>query len=375
VKRPIVASTGGLSLGQIDHLVSLFSDRGLPFALMHCVAIYPTPNEKLRLNQIDLLQHRYRSIPIGWSTHEDPNDLVTVQMAVAKGAKLFERHVGLNSEKHKLNTYSSEPAQIEAWLAAYKRSVKACGGDQRAPGFPEELESLRSLSRGVFLGRDVKKGAGIAAEDIYFAMPFAEGQMTSGQFRPVVTADRNYTQDEALPAGLARNEQKPEQIIFDILLQTKGMLNNAKIFIGSDSTIEISHHYGLERFREFGCVIVDCINRAYCKKLIVVLPRQKHPYHFHKRKEETFQLLYGDLEVEIDGERTPLKLGDKILVETGKWHKFHSLDGAIFEEVSTTHYNDDSFYEDERIALLAREQRKTELPNWEAALAETAAKR
>ena len=49
------------------------------------------------------------------------------------------------------------------------------------------------------------------------------------------------------------------------------------------------------RLREFGAVIVTCINREYAKKLVIQLPRQKHPYHFHKQKEETFQLLDGDM--------------------------------------------------------------------------------
>ena len=157
-------------------------------------------------------------------------------------------------------------------------------------------------------------------------------------------------------------------IVYSIILQIKGMLNNARVFIGIDSAIEISHHYGLERFREFGAVIIDCINREYCKKLIIQLPRQKHPYHYHKKKEETFQLLYGDLEVELEGHKTTLKPGDIFLVKPNQWHKFHTLDGAIFEEVSTTHYNDDSIYEDEQIARIQRERRKTKIPNWEEAI-------
>ena len=48
----------------------------------------------------------------------------------------------------------------------------------------------------------------------------------------------------------------------------------------------------------------------------------------------------------------------------GQWHKFHTLDGAIVEEVSTTHYNNDSFYQDEQIAKIPREQRKTPISNW-----------
>ena len=67
--------------------------------------------------------------------------------------------------------------------------------------------------------------------------------------------------------------------------------------------------------------------------------------------------------MELNGKAIKVLPGDKVLVMPGEWHKFHTLDGAIFEEVSTTHYNDDSYYEDERIALLPREARKTVIPN------------
>ena len=76
-------------------------------------------------------------------------------------------------------------------------------------------------------------------------------------------------------------------------------------------------------------------------------------------KEETFQLLYGDLEVEVEGHKNILRPGDTLLVKPGQWHKFATLDGAIFEEVSTTHRNDDSFYEDPTIKEMKQEDRKT----------------
>ena len=78
------------------------------------------------------------------------------------------------------------------------------------------------------------------------------------------------------------------------------MLSKASIMLNSEFGVEFSHHYGAEHFREVGALIIDCINREYCKKLILVLPGQKHPSHFHKRKEETFQVLTGVFESLID---------------------------------------------------------------------------
>jgi sialic acid synthase SpsE/mannose-6-phosphate isomerase-like protein (cupin superfamily) len=366
VNRPVVVSTAGLSMDKIDRLVSFLESKNMHFALMHCVAIYPTPNNRLRLNQINLLKERFPHVPIGFSTHEDPDNSVAIQIAYAKGARLFERHVGMETEKHKLNRYSSRPEQIARWIEAYKQAVEACGGDHRSPASPEEIASLRSLMRGVFAREEIKKGDKLNRDKVYFAMPLHDGQLVSGDWFDGVEADRDYSPNEPVNETVGDFTLPPEEIIYRIMLQVKGMLSKARIHIGKDSSIELSHHYGLERFREFGAIIMDCINRKYCKKLIIQLPRQKHPYHFHKVKEETFQLLYGDMEVELEGKRIKLQAGDTVLVKPGEWHKFHTLGGAIFEEVSTTHFNNDSFYEDERIAKLPRKARKTVIPNWNA---------
>ena len=66
----------------------------------------------------------------------------------------------------------------------------------------------------------------------------------------------------------------------------------------------------------------------------------------------------------MEGRKIKLNPGDTCLVKQGEWHKFHTLDGAVIEEISTTHYNNDSFYEDPKIAQLERTMRKTNVDNW-----------
>ena len=60
-----------------------------------------------------------------------------------------------------------------------------------------------------------------------------------------------------------------------------------------------------------------------------------------------------------------LKNGDICTVKTEKWHKFQTSKGVIFEEISTKHYNDDSYYKDSKIANMDRSERKTPLKDWE----------
>ena len=88
---PIIFSTGGLHITNIDDLVSFFNHRDCDFAIMHCVSLYPIPENKFNLNQIEVLKKRYPAKIIGWSTHEDPNDQMPIGIAIAKGASMFEK--------------------------------------------------------------------------------------------------------------------------------------------------------------------------------------------------------------------------------------------------------------------------------------------
>lgn len=362
--KPVICSTGGLAIKEMDKVVSFLEHRGVDFALMHCVAIYPTPADKFHLNQIETMRNRYPGIVIGFSTHEDPNNLTAIKLAYAKGARIFEKHVGVPDADIKLNAYSADPDQTEAWLTAWREAVHVCGAGSEREISAKELADLDSLKRGVYVKKPIPAGAVFGRSDVFFAMPLQEGQLTSGQWRENLAADRNYEAHQAVSASVAPKARSKKDIIYSTIHAVKGMINNSKIPLGHDFLVEISHHYGLERFHEVGCVLIECINREYAKKLIIQIAGQRNPVHYHKKKDETFQVLYGTLNVEIDGRLKTLEAGDTLWVPRGVWHGFSTSTGAIFEEVSTSSLNDDSFYIDKQIAVLPRDLRKTKLHNW-----------
>lgn len=363
--KPVICSTAGLRVEDIDKIVSFFQHRGVHFALMHCVALYPTPNEKLQLNQIEMLGKRYPGIVIGFSTHESPANTDAVKVAYAKGARIFEKHIAIPTEEYKINAYSATPAEAAEWLAAWKIAAAMCGAENRPPADAAETDSLRSLMRGVYAKRPLKAGVLLSRPDVYFAMPALPNQLTSGDWRESFAADRDYAPHEAISDSILRAHRMPvKYVIAHIVHELKGMLNTSGITVGSSPNVELSHHYGLERFREYGAALIDCINREYCKKIILQLPGQKHPYHYHQKKEEAFQVLYGKLIAEVEGRESVLYPGDVLVVPRAAWHSFKTDGGVIFEEVSTTHFNDDSFYEDKTINRMARDERKTKLVNW-----------
>ena len=361
--KPLIISTGGKTLSDIDKLYNFFTHRHCHFAFLHCVAEYPAPEEHLQLDFIDRMRKRYPDVPIGYSGHEDPDDHTVPMMAIAKGATILERHVGLPTETIKLNAYSMNPSQAEQWIAASERAKNMCSlkKDNEKYVSQAEIDSLNSLMRGVYLTHDVNAGDEITREDVFFAMPCNDKQMTSGEFYDGIIASKDYKANDELHE---KKKVTDVNLARSVIHDAKGMLYEAGIALGDDFEVELSHHYGMQNFRNVGAVIINIINREYCKKLIIVLAGQKHPMHLHKAKEETFQLLYGDLEVEIDGVKREMKPGDIQTVLRGQNHKFSSKNGAIFEEVSTTHIKNDSFYEDPEIRGKDLMERKTILKKW-----------
>ena len=363
--KPVIFSTGGLVLKDIDNLVSFFDHRGVEYAIMHCVSIYPIPDINFNLNQIEMLRNRYPNRLVGWSTHEDPNELSAVQIAVAKGASLYERHVGIATEKIKLNSYSSTPEQIMNWIKTYKKAKILCGSTQRPEPATQEIESINSLNRGIYAKMQIKPGENISRDQIYFAMPYTEGQLISGKWKEGIVSLENIEKDTPLLIQQIQYPPEPARLVIQRAIhEVKALLNEARVPLNSEFTIEYSHHYGMENFRDTGAALIGCINRTYCKKIIVQLPNQKHPSHYHKRKEETFQVLHGVLNVEIDGFYRIMYPGETLVVLPGVWHGFWTDTGVVFEEISTTHYNDDSVYKDKTINKMARFQRKTVVDHW-----------
>ena len=57
--------------------------------------------------------------------------------------------------------------------------------------------------------------------------------------------------------------------------------------------------------------------------------------------------MYGDLHLALDGEQMSLSPGESMVVERNVKHSFYTEHGCVFEEISTTHFKNDSYYEDE----------------------------
>jgi len=348
---PIVASTATATLEDMDRVVSFLEHRHKQFALMHCVAEYPTPDHHLALNQIELLRTRYRNLPVGYSTHESPEETAAVKIALAKGATLLEKHVGVPTSEFELNAYSATPAQIHAWVQSAAEALKMCGvRGQRSDPVASERASLLGLRRGVFSRRALMKGEIIREKDVMLAIPAMDGQISANNLSKYIeyTALTDIAANAPISLEQVASHDQREQV-YAVVQTVRKMFRKAHVRVPGQVDLEISHHFGMDRFHEVGATMVTVINREYCKKLIVLLPGQRHPEQYHLGKEETFDVLYGNVVVCLDDEEQHLTAGDIVTVKRGVRHSFMSADGVIIEEVSSTHKADDSYYTDPSI--------------------------
>ncbi len=362
---PLLISTAGEPFEEIDRIVSFYQHRNKSLAVLHCVGEYPTADDNLQLNQIELLRRRYLDVEIGYSTHEAPDQFEAVMLAVAKGATIFEKHVGVPTERYALNAYSATPAQVRQWVAAAQRALAMCGVAGRRHGFSDaEKRTLGDLQRAVFARRPIAAGQVIKPEDVVLSIPGQPGQLVGHDLSKYTEfrARRAFAAREAI--GHAEVEATDTRsLIHGVVRDVKALLKQSGAVVPAQLELEVSHHYGLERFREFGSTTITVVNReAYCKRIILMLPGQQHPEQWHRLKDETYHLLHGEIELTLDGQRRVCGRNEVIVIPRGVKHAFTSGGGAVIEEISSAYSQDDSFYSDPSIGR--RNPRKTYVTNW-----------
>ncbi len=203
-KKPVIVSTGGSSKKDLDDLVTFFDNRNIPLAINHCVAVYPSEDYELELNQIDYLKNRYPNHIVGLSTHEYHDWTSSIMMAYAKGARTFERHVDIEMDGIAVSPYCSLPEQVDAWFKAYKKAKEMCGssGNDKRISSENEIRYLDALVRGVYAKRKLPKGYTISQdklnEDVYLAVPLQKGQISCRELMSGEVLSQSIKKDAAV---------------------------------------------------------------------------------------------------------------------------------------------------------------------------------
>ena len=166
--KPIILSTGMNDLPSIQPAVEIFRRHKVPYALLHCTSMYPTPYEKVRLGALAELRDAFPDAVLGLSDHTLTNH--TCLAAVALGASILERH--FTSDKTwpgpDINI-SMDPNELRDLISGSRAIHQALGGTKRI--LPEEQPTIDFAYASVVTINPIRKGQQLTMENIWVKRP------------------------------------------------------------------------------------------------------------------------------------------------------------------------------------------------------------
>lgn len=166
--KPVLLSTGMNDLESIESAVQLLREAGVPFALLHCTSMYPTPYEKVRLGALREMAERFPDAVLGLSDHSMGN--YTCFAAVALGASVLEKHFTSSKSWPGPDVPISIDAQELADLIRGSRAIhQALGGHKEI--LAEEQPTVDFAYACVVSLRDIRRGEMLGVDNVWVKRP------------------------------------------------------------------------------------------------------------------------------------------------------------------------------------------------------------
>jgi N-acetylneuraminate synthase/sialic acid synthase len=170
--KPLLLSTGGGTLEDIERAVDAILPLNPQLAVLHCTASYPAEVEDLNLRVITTLRERYPELVIGYSDHH--NGIAMSLVAYLLGARVIEKHFTLNHAwKGTDHPLSLMPEGMRKLVRDLRRAPVALGDGVKRP-LPSEESALRKMGKQLVAARDLEVGHVLGASDLAIKSP-AEG--------------------------------------------------------------------------------------------------------------------------------------------------------------------------------------------------------
>jgi N-acetylneuraminate synthase len=166
--RPVILSTGMNDVASITPAVEILRKAGVPFGLLHCTSMYPTPYDKVRLGALDDLAAAFPDAILGLSDHSLGN--YTCFAAVALGARVLEKH--FTSDKSWSGPdvpISIDPTELQQLIEGSKAIFEALGG--RKEILREEQPTIDFAYACVVTTADVAAGESLTPTNIWVKRP------------------------------------------------------------------------------------------------------------------------------------------------------------------------------------------------------------
>lgn len=180
--KPIILSTGMNTIESIAKAVEVIRRHGVPYALLHCTNVYPTPPELVRLGGISELKAAFPDALVGLSDHSVSN--YPCLGAVAVGASILERHFTDRLDRPGPDIECSMDPAALAELIEGSAIIALSRGGRKGP-VAEEQATIDFAFATAVTTKLVKKGEPLTKDNLWVKRP-GIGEISAENYEKVL---------------------------------------------------------------------------------------------------------------------------------------------------------------------------------------------
>lgn len=182
VGKPVILSTGMNTIESVGKAVTIFRDYKVPYALLHCTNVYPTPPELVRLGAILELQENFPDAIIGLSDHTVTN--FPSLGAIALGASIIERHFTDTMDREGPDISCSMDSQALKELIHASKIIKQARGGQKEP-VEAEKPTIDFAYATIVTIKAIKAGETFTMDNLWVKRP-GTGEILAEEFEKLL---------------------------------------------------------------------------------------------------------------------------------------------------------------------------------------------
>lgn len=180
--KPVLLSTGMNDLESISKAVDILRKNKVPYALLHCTSIYPTPYNRVRLGALAELKNTFADAVTGLSDHSPT--IYPCLGAVALGASILERHFTADKSWPGPDIpVSMDPEELKQLIEGSKAIFASLGGKKEI--LDEEQPTINFAYASVVALRDISAGEVLSRENIWVKRP-GTGEIKAEHFEKIL---------------------------------------------------------------------------------------------------------------------------------------------------------------------------------------------
>jgi len=167
--KEIFVSTGMATLDEIGEVLKKLKGHGnKKITILHCISSYPANKNFINLNVMDELKKVFK-VDVGYSDHSLGNEACLA--AVAKGAKVIEKHVTLSINQKGPDHKASSNIKDISDLVLKIRKLETILGSNTKKFSKEELNIRKVARKSLVTKKETFRGKIVSKQDIVFKRP------------------------------------------------------------------------------------------------------------------------------------------------------------------------------------------------------------